>query len=92
MSSAEAKSLRESGHDVVYVNESDRLKGLPDVEHAVNAKTMVAFWSQKTLISENCDISTVFRQAVSYTLNLLRKEKEILIRACQTLSRRMNAT
>jgi predicted nuclease of predicted toxin-antitoxin system len=38
MSSAEAKSLRESGHDIVYVNESDRLKGLPDVEHAVNAQ------------------------------------------------------
>jgi predicted nuclease of predicted toxin-antitoxin system len=38
MSFAEAKSLRESGHDVVYVNESDRLKGISDVAHARNAQ------------------------------------------------------
>ncbi len=68
------------------------LKGFPMLNMLLMPKTMVAFWSQKTLISENCDISTVFRQPVSYTLNLLRKEKEILIRACPTSSRRMNAT
>jgi predicted nuclease of predicted toxin-antitoxin system len=38
MSSAEAKSLRESGHDVFYVNELDRLKGISDAEHAENAQ------------------------------------------------------